>query len=548
MLDFFPSVPAMKGDTVYEAPSRLRDEVAKSPAVRAAVPGPGATRWERIQALFRRDFLVGGISPTYYISRWLFLRLLGLVHLVAFVSLWYQLEGLVGRNGVTPAGFFLDYISARTDWTRFFRLPTVFWLNHSDVVLHVVCALGTVAAVVLVADVLPAVCLGVLFVCYLSFVSVTPDFLGFQWDTLLLETTFLAIFFAPAKLRPGIGKEEVHSRVMLMLLRWLLFRLMFMSGVVKFWNPRDTSWRDLTALSYHYETQPLPHAVSWYAHQLPMWVDKVSTASTFAIEVLLPFAMLAPRRVRAALCLCFVFFQLSIAASGNYTFFNLLTIALCLLLLDDRHWKFIAPAWLKGIITRPPLKRLPFYRKALMGGLGIGLVTLSGLQMCLVLNLDLPDGARRLVYHSDAYHIANRYGLFSTMTKTRQEIVIEGSADGITWEPYEFKWKPGRLDRRPGWAQPYQPRLDWQMWFAPFSPQAPPWFKNFAYRLLEGKPEVLALLERNPFPLEPPKYLRAHVYEYRFTTPEQYARTGQWWTRTYIGEYPRTGSIPHELR
>lgn len=514
---------------------------------RAVIP---QTWGQRLPALLHRDFLVGGISPTYYISRWLFLRFLGIIHLVAFTSFWWQLRGLIGSHGIMPADFFLQLATRQSQswphpWLRFVRLPTVCWIVDADWFLHALCAIGTVAALALVADLAPPICLAILYVVYLSLVSVTPDFLAFQWDSLLLETTFLAIFFAPMKLLPGIGREEVHSRVMLMLLRWLLFRLMFMSGVVKL---GDETWRNLTALAYHYETQPLPTALAWYAHHMPLWFHKISVFGTLAIELIVPFLLVAPRRVRAVVFVVFVVFQLSIGATGNYTYFNLLTITLCFLLLDDRHWQFLAPGRLKEFLARPPLIRLPLWRKVAMGVIGVFLVIVTGFQMCMVLGLSLNDRAYRLVSFTDSFRVANRYGLFANMTTERNEIIIEGSDDGETWLPYEFWWKPGALDRRPGWVQPFQPRLDWQMWFAALSPYPPAWFKNFAYRLLEGRPEVLALLKSNPFPSAPPKYLRAQLYVYHFTTREQYARTGQWWVRTYLGEYPPQGSVPTSLR
>ncbi|MBM3289739.1 MAG: lipase maturation factor family protein [Candidatus Hydrogenedentes bacterium] len=515
-----------------------------------AAPRAPETFGERVAALFRRDFLVGGISPTYYLSRWVFLRMLGLIHLVAFTSFWWQLKGLIGSNGIMPADFFLKLVTNQAaamphPWVRFVRVPTLCWLIDADWFLHALCAVGAIAAIVLIVDVAPALCLAVLYVLYLSLASVTPDFLGFQWDSLLLEATFLAIFFAPWKLRPGIGREEVHSRVMLMLLRWLLFRLMFMSGVVKLGDP---TWRDLTALAYHYETQPLPHAIAWHAHHLPLWFHKCCVAGTLAIELVVPFLLVAPRRVRAVVFVVFVSFQLAIGATGNYTFFNWLTIALCLLLLDDRHWQALAPGRLEEFLARPPLVRLPAARKIGMGLLGVFLVLVTGFQMCMVLGFPLSSAAYSLVSNTDSFRVANRYGLFAHMTTERNEIVIEGSADGQTWLPYEFWWKPGALDRRPGWVQPFQPRLDWQMWFAALRPAAPAWFKNFAYRLLEGKPEVTGLLMTNPFPGTPPKFLRAQLYRYTYTNEEQYTRSGQWWVRTPLGEYPQQGSLPQAVR
>jgi len=510
-------------------------------AVIGATPsGAPKTFGQRVAALLQRDFLVGGITPTYYFTRWIFLRLLGIVHLIAFTSFWWQMKGLIGSNGIAPATLFLQGVIARAEhwehpWTRVFVAPTLCWISSGDWFLHLLCAVGVLAATVLIADIAPAVCLAILYACYLSLASVTPDFLEkFNWDTLLLEATFLSIFFAPAKLWPGVQREEVHSRIMLMLLRWMLFRLMFMSGYAKLWN--DTWW-NLDAMKFHYETQPLPHMLSWYAHHLPGWIHAISVVCTLTIECVLPFLLLAPRRIRAGVCAVFILFQISIGMTGNYTFFNLLVIAACLLLLDDRHWHYLAPARWKLSLKRPPLRRLWLPRKLAMGALACVLVVISGLQMCLILGLNIPIDSIPAFQFADHYHVANRYGLFARMTTTRPELVIEGSADGQQWRAYEFKWKPGDLDRRPGWVQPFQPRLDWEMWFAASQEFPPAWFRNFCYRILEGQPEVLTLLDENPFAGTPPRYVRAIRFDYRFSTPAERASSGAWWVREPLGVF-----------
>jgi len=528
--------------------------VHEGPALESAPPGPHPpgvspahqdTFTRRLGTLLQRDFLVGGITPTYYVTRWVFLRLLGIVNLIAFASFWSQTNGLIGSNGIAPAGLFLQGVTARAEhwespWMRFFIMPTLCWITSGDVFLHLLCFVGVCAAVILIADFAPAICLILLYVCYLSLATVTPDFLGFQWDTLLLEATFLSIFFAPAKLRPGIRTEEVHSRVMLMLLRWLLFRLMFMSGFVKL---DDANWQTLKAMTFHYETQPLPHMLSWYAHHAPLWIHQLSVIATFTVELALPFLMVAPRRVRAWVCAALILFQISIGMTGNYTFFNLLVIALCLLLLDDRHWQYLAPARWRHLLERPPLRKLWMPRKIAMGLLALGIIFVTGLQMCLILRFNLPLWSISTLQFTDHYHISNRYGLFAKMTTSRPEIIIEGSNDGETWHEYEFIWKPGALNQRPGWAQPFQPRLDWQMWFAALRTSPPAWFQNLCYRLLEGKPEVLALLEQNPFPDAPPRYVRALRYEYRFTSPIEREASGNWWHRELLGLYMKDMSL-----
>jgi len=493
--------------------------------------------YDRLRRMLRRDFLVGGISPRYFITRWIFLRLLAVVHFIAFASLWVQVDGLIGSRGIAPVNLLLDIVRNRTGIDRFWKLPTLCWLNDSDWFLHLLCGSGVFFAVALLAGYAPPLCLAMLYVLYLSLASVSPDFLTFQWDTLLLETTFLAIFFAPMQWRPGLAKEQVHSRVMLLLLRWLLFRLMFTSGVVKL---KDASWQNLTALDYHYETQPLPTVIGWYAHQLPSWFQHTSVAATLTIELVVPFLVLAPRRIRGMSAAVLIAFQLLIMATGNFTFFNLLTIALCLLLLDDRHWKRLLPKrtvlWLG-----PPqsIKPLPLYRKLIMGGIAVPIMLITGSNMALLLpNASGPSELLfGLVQRAYPFYVANRYGLFAHMTTTRNEIEIEGREYGGEWKPYSFKYKPDHLDEPPRRVAPHQPRLDWQMWFAPLRPRPPAWFLNLCYRLLEGEPEVLALLDGNPFPDAPPDEIRALLYEYKMTDLATRRETGNWWSRELVGPY-----------
>ncbi|GMV94593.1 MAG: membrane protein [Candidatus Hydrogenedentota bacterium] len=500
-------------------------------------PPEPLSRYERFHRLLRRDFLVGGVSPRYFITRWIFLRFLGIIHVIAFLSIWVQLSGLIGSRGIAPVNLFLELVQSRTGIDRYWKLPTLCWLNSSDWFLHAICGSGLFFAVVLVLGYAPPLCLAMLYVLYLSLVSVAPDFLAFQWDTLLLEATFLAIFFAPMQWRPNIAREQVHSRVMLLLLRWLLFRLMFMSGVVKL---DDVTWRNLTALNFHYETQPLPTVIGWYFHQLPEWFHRVSVASALTIELLVPFLVLAPRRLRGISAVFLIAFQVIIMATGNFTFFNLLAIALCLLLIDDRHWRGVLPkravAWLNPPETIRPL---PFYRKAFMGGIAVLIALITGSHMAQLLpNSSGPPALLfPLVQRAYPYYIANRYGLFAHMTTNRPEIIVEGRGPDGEWNAYEFKYKPDNLDEAPHRVAPHQPRLDWQMWFATFRPRPPAWFLNFCYRLLQGEPDVLALLDENPFPDEPPIEVRALRYEYRMTDIATKRETGNWWSRELVGEF-----------
>ena len=479
--------------------------------------------------------------PTYFITRNIFLRGLGLIFLIAFVSLWVQVEGLIGADGVSPVATFLLAVREQAGPSAPYLLPTLFWLNATDQFLHIVCGTGVVFSLLLMAGALPAVALLLLFICYLSLTIAAQPFLNFQWDILLLETGFLAIFFAPWTWRLNAKREAPVSSAGLFLLKLLLFKLMFMSGVVKL-TSGDESWWDLSAMNYHYLTQPLPTVLGWSAHQAPEWLQKFSTGFTLFAELLAPFLIWAPRRVRLLGAALLIGLQVMIGLTGNYAFFNLLTIVLCLLLIDDAVWRRIGGFFKPRATTQ---SSLPLLRRARVQGI----VALAVLVVTLPLNAMLifiafkPEASppRALVaLHNlvEPFRIVNGYGLFRVMTKTRPEIVVEGSADGIDWLPYEFKWKPGDVREAPRRVAPHQPRLDWQMWFAALgSYRQNYWFLGLCDRLLENTPEVVALLERNPFPDAPPRYIRGTLYDYQFTTPAERRETGAWWKRRELREY-----------
>jgi hypothetical protein len=468
--------------------------------------------------------------PSVFLSRWVFLRLLGIVYLTAFVSLWVQVEGLIGTQGVLPVVSLLDAAERQLGDDRFWVLPTLCWLSPTDPFLHLLCAAGVLLSLLVVLGVAAPYCLLGLWGSYLSLVNAGQDFLAFQWDSLLLEAGLLAVFFAPHRFKPGLRREPAPSRILLFLLRWLLFRLMFLSGVVKLASG-DPTWRDLSALQYHYETQPLPTAVGWLAHQLPGWVQRGSTLGMFLVELGLPFLIFGPRRLRRIAFAGLVGLQTLIALTGNYAFFNLLTVALSVLLLDDSDW----PARWRSKIPQPAKRRwwplsfsLPFAALVLL----LSGMTLAGHRA------PWPAPLRTLYQWVAPFDSINGYGLFSIMTTSRPEIVIEGSRDGEAWQAYEFHWKPGDLSRRPGWVAPHQPRLDWQMWFAALgSYRDNPWFLSLLGRLLEGSPPVLALLAHDPFPGEPPRYIRAVLYDYYFTDLATLREKGTWWRREPKGLY-----------
>lgn len=430
-----------------------------------------------------------------------FLRLLGFVYFIAFLSFGIQAPGLVGSHGILPYEAFLKSLREEFGGAAYRYLPTVLWLWPTDAALTAVWTAGSLAALVAVLGKWQRAALAVCLVLWLSVCSVGQDFLGFQWDSLLVETGFLAVF---ASLSP----------VRIWLFRWLIFRLMFSSGVVKLASG-DPVWRNLTALHYHYETQPLPTPLAWYMDQLPMVFQKFSTALVFAAELAVPLLFFLPRRFRHAGAWITIGFQTLILLTGNYTFFNILAVALAMWLFFDRQ-----PG-------RSRFNRADVASAVLIGALSI--------PVCLQLfSLPQPPGSSELMHAAAPFQIVNSYGLFAVMTTDRDEIVVEGSKDGVNWRAYEFRYKPGDPNRAPPIAEPYQPRLDWQMWFAALGTyQQNRWFVNFMIRLLQGEPAVTRLLAYNPFAAAPPKYVRARLFRYQFTHFGQSA----WWTRQERGLY-----------
>ena len=449
------------------------------------------------------------------------------------MSLWVQVDGLIGARGILPVGQFLDWVRGQTGAERYWLLPTLCWISSSDAFLHLLCGGGVLAALLLVLGLAPAAAAALCWVLYLSLAIAGQVFLQFQWDYLLLEVGLLAIFLVPLR-RWRFGRGLAAAPVVLFLLRWLLFRLMFSSGWVKLASG-DPTWRNLTALRFHYETQPLPPWTAWYLHQCPPWFQTASALFLFFVELVVPFLYFAPRRLRLFAFRATVLLQLLIAATGNYGFFNLLALALALLLVDDQslpaRWRRAAEA------SSGPPRAWP---KAVLVPVACVVLFASSVEFAGTLDRALPlprpvaAAARRLA----PFRSFNRYGLFMVMTTERPEILIEGSNDGADWRPYAFRWKPGDVAGRPRFVAPHQPRLDWQMWFAALGTiDENPWLVQFLGRLLEGSPEVVGLLAANPFPDGPPRYVRATAYDYRFTDAAERRRSGAWWRRKVMGPY-----------
>jgi len=460
------------------------------------------------------------------------------VYVVAFASLGVQIAGLVGNAGILPADAFLARVAQHFGGGAAARLPTLCWLLGADTrTLQLLCIAGIACGTALIVGILPGPAALLAWALYLSLLGVGQVFLGFQWDALLLETGLLALLVAPWRWRP---RRYDPSIVALLPLWCLVFKLHLLSGWVKLAGG-DPTWWNFTALEYHYWTTCLPVWIGWYAAQLPDLVQRASVLVMFAIELGAPFAILGPRRLRHAAAGAMIALQLGIAATGNYGFFNLLTIALCLTLLDDA-----ALVWLLPVVHVPPhaTPRRPVRVLAGAAALAASALTLLPMAERLLGARALPLPAIVLLEALEPLRSFNTYGLFASMTTVRPEIILEGSDDGSTWEAYEFRWKPGDPRRRPAFVEPYMPRLDWQMWFAALQGyERTPWFAPFLDRVLANDPDVTGLLAPGPFAGHPPRYIRAVLYRYEFATPAEH-RTGAWWRRERLGLYAPARSRP----
>ncbi len=463
----------------------------------------------------------------YELVVWLFLRLLGIIYLIAFASLLVQIRGLVGEQGILPVGDLLAYVTSEAGSERYFVLPTVFWLTHGNLALVAVALYGCVVSLQILFNRWLRPALIIAFVLYLSLFNVCQPFLHFQWDGLLLEAGFLAIFLG------------LRSSIIIWLFRWLLFKLRFMSGLSKL-TSGDPAWSGLTALNTYFEVQPLPNPLSWYVHQLPEFVLRSATAATLVIEILVPFMMFMPRRWRFAAAWITIFWQLLIILTSNHNWINLLTIALCLFLFDDRALRRVLPIKPKPSQMAVAVKdniaiRLRTLLLSMMAAF-IFIVSIAQLWM-LSTGEEIAGRLGTVLAYMDSYRVVNMYHVFPTMTTERIELELSGSVDGKAWKTYRFKFKPGYLDQQPRLVMPHQPRLDWQMWFVTLHSKHLPWFEEFLYALLENSPHVTDLLEHNPFPDEAPRYIRVDAYKYTFTTPEQRQQTGNWWHREAKGPF-----------
>src|SRR5882762_5425305 len=490
------------------------------------------------------------------LPRWIFLRALGLIYYSAFFSLVFQIRGLIGPHGILPADEYLKALAERFGHTSYWYAPTLLWFSSGAHMLIGICWTGMIASALLVLNIWPRGMLAVCFVCFLSFVSAAQDFSGYQSDGMLLEAGFIAMFFAPRGWRPGWGEASPPSRASLFLLIWEGFRIYFESGVAKTMGG-DPQWRNFTALDEYYQNGPLPTWIGWYMQHLPHWFHAATTFVTLALELVLAWMMFLPRRVRI---LCFFIvtpWQIGIILSANYTFLNYLVLALGFLLLDDRFLLPYLPGfWKRSFLPAKEAKPLGEPRaekdwsKKLRAQFSALKLAFTAVMLTWILYVTLAEMVWMVkplplpttpVSALEPFRIANRYGLFAGMTRGRYEIEFQGSEDGQTWVVYTFRFKPQAPSKPPGIYAPYQPRFDWNLWFASLSSwRQEPIVVRTEQSLLRGDADVLLLFSANPFPHAPPRQVRAFIWQYWFTTPAEKLSQGIWWRRQQLGLYAPT--------
>lgn len=480
----------------------------------------------------------------FYASSSLLVRGLGIIYFFAFYALLIQVKGLFGEEGIQPFSQVIHKLqAAEISW---YKVPTLFSLGVTDAVLVGACSLGIILSLSIIAGWFPSICLALNGILYLSFVSIGQPFLSFQWDVLLLESGFLGACLYPFFTRHIDSGSTKPSFLIHLCIRILLFKLMLGSGLVKLMSG-DSAWHNLTALKYHFFTQPLPHKLAWFMHQLPDSLLRGGAGIMFVIELVVPFMILGTRRIRKWAFFPLIGLQIMILMTGNYGFFNFLTMVLCLTLLEDHSLRFIRNPLISSVTSGNSL--LSKVRVALVVGVSICVVS-SGfvLEWSRFVSPISPSNLWvKMAKMLRPFCVVNTYGLFAVMTKQRHDIAIEGSMDGQYWEPYVFKYKPEDLGQAPRWIQPYQPRLDWQMWFAALgSYKQNQWYLSLLEGLLYGKKPIQNLFEKVPFQGTPPIYIRSTVYDYTFTTPQEHYSTAQWWKKKALGLYAPTVKISNK--
>ena len=537
--------------------------------------------WRRLVNVFRWLF-DGRSSPRgRLVPRWIFLRALALIYFSAFYSLLFQIKGLIGPEGILPAQQYLRAVAENMDLARYWYAPSLYWFSASSTALMAITWIGLAASVVAFCNVWPRFCFFVCFVCFLSFVAASSVFSSYQSDGMLLEAGFIALFFTPRGLLPGWGAHYPPSRASQFLLQWEWFRIYFESGMVKLLSG-DVEWRNFTAMDEYYQNGPLPTWVGWYVQHLPHWFQAATVAGTLALELGIVFMMFLPRRVRLICFFIVTPWEIGVILTANYTFLNYLVLSLGFLLLDDKFLLRFVPLRFRPreeefrptepvLETEPgeeqplsifaagepseappqvePREKPPRKRFEQLGFFWwMARIWFAALMLTWIFYdttaemIGIPLGRIPLptapIAALDPFRIANQYGLFAVMTRGRYEIEFQGSNDGQNWVAYPFRNKPQAINEAPRIYAPYQPRFDWNLWFASLGG----WRQNEIVplteeRLLLGSPDVLALFGGDPFPQAPPRYVRAVLWQYWFTSMEDKRKTGDWWRREYLGVY-----------
>ena len=492
--------------------------------------------------------------PDRLLPRWLFLRALGAIYFSAFYSLAFQIRGLIGPQGILPAQSYLHLVGRSLGhWERLWYAPTLLWLSSGPGILNALCWAGMLASLLIVLNVWPRGMLALCFVLFLSFVSAAQDFSGYQSDGMLLEAGFISLFFVPPGLRPGFAPEHPQSRASLFLLQWEWLRIYFESGVVKLMSG-DPEWRNFTAMDEYYQNGPLPTWIGWYVQHLPHWFHAATVWATLSLELGIVWMLFLPRRWRIICFFIVTPWQIGVILTANYTFLNYLVLLLGVLLLDDQFLSLLLPEnWRKSIHRQfgssASLEKLQsgstqtVRRWWRFAGLSASAIMLTWIAYAttaemMLLRVPLPKWP---IVALQPFRIANEYGLFAVMTRARYEIEFQGSMDGQNWIAYLFRYKPQALNEAPRIYAPYQPRFDWNLWFASLGS----WrdysiVPNTELRLLSNDKDVLQLFAGNPFPQQPPQQIRALLWQYWFTSMEEKQRTGMWWRRELRGLYAPT--------
>jgi hypothetical protein len=514
------------------AAASQRPSSAQTPPLTAADNQPPTAADDQVLLRAMRGHFGDGPQPTYWLTRFVYLRAIGFIYCVAFLILHEQMLPLFGSHGLLPAQAFMDNVH---EYSTFWRLPGLFWFGASDRALSWAADLGLLLSILVLCGLENAFVMAALWALYLSFVHVGQVWYGYGWETLLLEAGFLSIFLCPCTRVLPLRDPSAAALLVIYMQRWLLFRLMLGAGLIKLRG--DPCWRDLTCLAYHYETQPNPHPLSWLLHQAPLWFHRAGTAFNHFVELIVPAFLLGRRSSRQLAGLFVIAFQTMLILSGNLSFLNWLTIAVALVCFDDAFWGRLLPRHIVQRAQRLEAARSPNRARDWVAiGLAVLVLVLS---ISPVMNMLSPH--QRMNTSFEPLHLVNSYGAFGSVGKQRDEVILEGTPDarpgpGAHWRAYEFKCKPGDVKRRPCWITPYHYRLDWQMWFAALSNyEQEPWIVHLVYKLLHNDAGVLSLMANRPFPHAPPRFIRAERYRYRFTRIGQ--MNGAYWQRERLAAY-----------